>query len=164
MKKIKKLIVTFVLLALCVCCVVPFVGCDTLNADDWKEVQSIICYTDDNSTVIAKSICFWDISKEEITQEEYSNAPSELHERPNYSQIIPLNKTEFIGDIDNKVGKTYYSYRQTYNDTIYEKHTYNSYELQIVRIKISDKTIEIEYNGNIEKYTYTSYEITYFEN
>ena len=73
--RIKKLFLTVVLLAVCVCCVIPFAACDTLNnEDDWKEVQSITYKTDGSSKTL-RSTCEWDISQEEITKEEYDNAP-----------------------------------------------------------------------------------------
>ncbi len=159
MKMIKKLITPIILLALCICCIVPFAGCDS----GWVEVQGIICNLDDGSKIVAYSSCTWDITTEEITKEEYDNTPNELRKTPpSSSQVIPINRTEFIENANNLVGNTYYYARYTYHNIVYEKYTCKNYEIQYLKIKISGKTIEIDNNDNIEKYSFVSNEIIYF--
>lgn len=155
----KKLLIAFLAMCISAFCIIPFAGCST---SEWIEVQGIICNNNDGSKIIAYSYCAWDITTKEITKAEYDNAPNELHKAPPISQAIPINRTKFIEDTNNLVGKTYYYARHAYHDIFYEKYTCNSYELQYVKIKISGKIIEIDNNGNIEKYSFITNEIIYF--
>lgn len=169
MKKIRKLFVTAVLLAICVCCIVPFAAC----GDGWEEVQSITYKTNSSSKTLY-SKCIWDITYQDILKEEFDNAPDKDKQFTNSQEYpwmfnpnsnININRKDFINISNKNIGLTVYlaiSYGN--EDYEYKKVTYNSYTLNYVKIKFnSDNSIEINYDGETTKVLPLSYEVSYFE-
>lgn len=166
MKKIRKLFLTAILLAVCACCAVPLAACDTLNADDWKEVQSIT-YTTESGSKTLVSVCVWDTTKEEITKEEYDNAPATFKAYAHSSSDFPPERTidnEFLTIAKNAIGTTdYYSFST--GPYKYAKITYNSYTLKYVKVKFNKNgSLDIDFDGHATTVVPITYEITYFEN
>lgn len=155
MKKFFAVICSIFLFAL------PFAatGCNS----GWQEVQSISYVLDESGYIhTVESIYSWNIASEPIDEEEYTNAPSEsICGKASFmgTFTLPTNRSEAIKRLNNAIGKTYYT-----EVGELEKFTITGYKIDYVKVKISGKTIEIDYNDRIEEITPVSYKITYFEN
>lgn len=180
MKKISKLFLSFILVALCLCSIIPFAACDNRN---WIEVQSVTFYYDSEFGILTiSSICIWEHKAETITQAEYDAAPNEIKGdfyEPTYEENIPVDRTEFIKTADKNIGTVCYrrTFPLSHDDIIYKyyKYTYKSYELKYIKVNILENdSIEIQLlDGTIRKITPNDgylpnsqlpYEIVYFNN
>ena len=174
MKKIYKLFLTVILLAICACGTIPFAAC---GDGEWIEVQSV-SYNDMGRKITYTSTCEWEIEEEDITKSEYDNAPEENKVKTFLSsEKITTDRQDFINYANSKTGMSYSTYNSFYFDTVfyYYKHTIKSYKLDYVKVKILEKdSLEINYNNKIIQVSPSEngylndsdlpYEITYFEN
>ena len=171
MKKISKLFLSIISLALCLCSLIPFAGC----APKGEEVQSVTYYEYGYQRAY-ESRCEWEIIEESITLAEYENAPEESkigNSYFSYWEDIDTDRQAFIAHADAKVGSTIYGYEGS-TVRYYFKWTFKSYKLEYVRVNIlDDESIEIHYKSTTmeispKTHGYINgklpYEITYFIN
>lgn len=188
MKKIKKLITPFILIALCVCFVVPFAGCggaddtpdlpDATKNGEWIEVQRITYWTNTGSYTTSGATIYDLVSTysieaeiEEVSKEEYDRATDEQKNSiPDYNitdVYMPINRKEIISTYSSLTGKTYFIYSSSSNS--YFRLSLN-FVLRYVRVRYLDNNcIEINYYETSKNQGYTSmrilplsYSITYF--
>lgn len=182
MKKISKLLLSFILVALCFCSIIPFAGC----APKGEAVQSIRYYDRQFGATQLISTCEWEIATENITKSEYDNAPEEYKVKNSnlMSEYIDIDRQAFIAYADAKIDTvvyTYSSYPDNNGDDVYfyHRYTFKSYKLEYVKVNFKKSVIE---NDSVDIYfmnliievspftngyfngTKLSYEITYFEN
>ena len=171
MKKllISLLVITFALF---------FVGCGetTTNEDgsvsgkDWQEIQSITyCLQEGKETTLTSSYKWEYTDLEYITEEEFSNAPTELR-NPffYYSQNLTINKDNLPENPSQYFNKPcYFSNYDSHNRYLYTKCTITGFSIRYVKIHLlSDNKFEINHFDGTQFITETilpqSYKITHF--
>ena len=173
MKKFFCAIFSFVLVSL-----LCFSGCSPATTSDesnkqnqWIEVQSITyCIKDGEEKTLTSTVYRNIVNNEQITQEEFENAPEEqkelIHNLDIYTLEVSVNRKEMIKDLNSTVGKTIYSW--SYAER--QKFVIKSYEFRYVKIHFVDNGgMEINYYETSDNLGFTtinvlpvSYEITYF--
>ena len=170
----KKLLSALLVIAFALC----FVGCgETTNNEDgsasgkdWQEIQSITYCLQEGKEKTLTSSYEWEYKDfEVITEEEFSNAPTEL-KNPffYYSQNINLNKDNLPENPSQYFNKTcYFEDYDRYNRYRYTKCTITGFSIRYVKIHfLSDNKFEINYLDGVQFITETivphSYKITHF--
>lgn len=176
----KKLFVSFLTLILVV---LTAAGCGS-SADkpiynsakngEWVEIQSIT-YDLNGSRSTLTSKYKSEYEAEEITKDEYDNAPDDQKtDRDLFvgSYSIEVNRQEFVINPSKFIGKTFYYRLSGYDNFYYRKAILTNLTMKYVKIRfLDDSTFELNYYENLsDEYAKTirvkplSYCVTYFNN
>ena len=178
----KKLFVSFLTLILVV---LTAAGCgssangaenpkyNTAKDGEWVEIQSITF--DLNGSSQSTSRCISEYEEEEITKDEYDNAPND---QKRYQFLfsdfnsIEVKRQEFVINPSKFIGKTYVYMRGAYYNPHYSKAILTNLTMKYVKIRfLDDSTFELNYYENwSDGYAQTirvkpvAYRVTYFNN
>ncbi len=180
----KKLFVSFLTLILVV---LTAAGCgssangaenpkyNTAKDGEWVEIQSITFDLNGSSQSTYTSNCISEYESEEITEDEYDNAPDDqkqYHVLFSRSNTIEVNRQEFVINPSKFIGKTYVYMWGAYDNPHYSKRIITNLTMKYVKIRfLDDSTFELNYYENLsDEYTKTirvkpvAYRVTYFNN
>ena len=157
---------------LCVCLsslfILCFAGCNgsigssATSSDGWQEIQSITYYVN-NSLSTVTSTYEWEYTEEEITQDEYINAPNEQKKQIYFNGSLKPDKNEFFLKHNKEKDKIYYYKKDSYPGFSYAKCKLNTYSVYCVKIKFyDDGSFDLQYKNETKRIKALSYEITYF--
>lgn len=162
---------------LCVCLsllfILCFAGCNgsigssATSSDGWQEIQSITYYVN-NSLSTVTSTYEWEYTEEVATEEEVNNAPDDQKGMVDVKGSIQINKNDFITELDNMKGKTFYYIKDYHLEEgkpvySYAKLKLNIYAVHYVKIKFyDDGSFDLQYKNETNRIKALSYKITYF--
>ncbi|MDE6597599.1 MAG: hypothetical protein K2K60_03060 [Clostridia bacterium] len=178
MKKIKKLFLPVVLLALCMCCIIPFAGCK--DDGEWIEVLSVSYKFETGEGRSFGSTVKWDMKRTYVIKEAYDLAAEDMklcfenfndyHELfPDTDSDMSTDRNEYFNNLNKFINKTYYiNVRERsygYGNEWYFKETWGNYTVNYVKIQLlENNTLKIKYKNEVLEVQPLLYEITYFEN
>ena len=180
----KKLFVSFLMLILVV---LTAAGCgssangaenpkyNTAKDGEWVEIQSITFDLNGSSQSTYTSRCISEYEAEEITKDEYDNAPDDQKKDQGLffgTKPIEVNRQEFVINPSKFIGKAYVYMWGAYYNPHYSKKIITNLTMKYVKIRfLDDSTFELNYYENLsDEYAKTirvkplSYCVTYFNN
>ncbi|MDE6597600.1 MAG: hypothetical protein K2K60_03065 [Clostridia bacterium] len=182
MKKIKKLFLPVVSLALCLCCVIPFAGCKKNNDEgDWVEVYSVNYTFETGESGYFASDVNWEYTKTNVIKEAYELAPEDqrlcFDTWDDYYKYfsgsgLGVDRNKFFSRVNSFINKTYYIRLISPSGVHYDnesewywKEVYGNYKIEYVKIQLlENNTLKIKAKGKVIEVQPLLYEIKYFEN
>ena len=148
---------------------------NTAKDGEWVEIQSITFDLNGSSQSTYTSNCISEYESEEITKDEYDNAPDDQKTDWNRffgSDTIEVNRQELVINPSKFIGKIFYYRLSGYDNFYYSKAILTNLTMKYVKIRfLDDSTFELNYYENLsDEYTKTirvkpvAYRVTYFNN